>query len=217
MAGNDPTPDGRDRKATEGRLIQAVLDIIREQGYADLGVNAIAARAGASKVLIYRYFGDLRGLLRAAADRMDPLQADAADALMAQVDPGVSAGELIRQTVTRLHTELKDDELTKQLLVWELSRSNEMTEVLAAAREEVGLRLTDEFEHLLSERGVPASLDVNALLAIVTAAVSYLTLRSESVRDYNGIDLRSAQGWERLGSTLELLLDSLSGTTDRLT
>lgn len=200
----------RDREATKRRLIQAAIDIIRKDGFEKLGVNAIAERAGLSKVLIYRYFGDLSGLLRAVADELDPVQAKSAERLMADVPPHAGPGDIIRDVVMRLHQSLREDELTKQLLVWELTHENEVTRVMSAAREDVGLQLTERFSGLLRERHVPSGLDVNALLAVVTAGVFYLTLRSDSVRAYNGVDIRSTEGWERIGATLKTMVDAVT-------
>ncbi len=58
----------RNRPATEQRLLQAVRSILEESGFAHLGINAIAERAGVDKVLIYRYFGGVPGLLAAVGE-----------------------------------------------------------------------------------------------------------------------------------------------------
>jgi AcrR family transcriptional regulator len=55
----------RDRNQTERRLIDAVGHLIAEEGLAHVGINRVARRSGVNKVLIYRYFGGLDGLLQA--------------------------------------------------------------------------------------------------------------------------------------------------------
>ena len=55
----------KNRQATELTLIKAVDDIIEENGFEGLGINAIAAKAKVSKMLIYRYFNSLDGLIAA--------------------------------------------------------------------------------------------------------------------------------------------------------
>ncbi|MFD2573093.1 TetR/AcrR family transcriptional regulator [Spirosoma soli] len=62
----------RDRAQTEQRLIEAVGQIISEEGYDQLGINRIANRAGINKILIYRYFGGLNGLLESYLERVRP-------------------------------------------------------------------------------------------------------------------------------------------------
>lgn len=53
----------RNRPQTEQRIIEAAIGLIEDAGFTDFGVNHIAARAGVDKVLIYRYFGGIEGLL----------------------------------------------------------------------------------------------------------------------------------------------------------
>ena len=55
----------RNRKATEQRLLSAIQELIEESGFEKLGINAVASKAGVSKMLIYRYFGSLDGLVAA--------------------------------------------------------------------------------------------------------------------------------------------------------
>ena len=52
----------RDRDDKMQRLIAAVGEILKQKGYAGLGVNKIALEARVSKELIYRYFGGLNNL-----------------------------------------------------------------------------------------------------------------------------------------------------------
>jgi AcrR family transcriptional regulator len=191
-------------------LIEAAIEIIREEGFERLGVNAIAERSRLSKILIYRYFEDLPGLLRAVADELDPLQGRAAAQLLADIPGDAGPGDVIKEVIVRLHEALRRDELTKQLLIWELTHENEVTRVMSTAREEVGLMLTEQFSSLLRQKRLPEGLDVNAMLAVVTAGVFYLTLRSDSVREYNGINIQSTEGWERIGETLKTMIDSIS-------
>lgn len=196
----------RDRQRTQQKLVQAAIDIVRERGFTGLGINAIAERAGVSKVLLYRYFGDLSGLYRAVAEEVDPLQSQAAHRLLSELDPSLPPDEVIRRVVVELHRAIKHDELTKNLLIWELSNQNTITEAFSAARERTGVELSERFRDRLVGTETAENVDVNALLAIVTAGVFYLTLRSDSVDVYNGIDISSEEGWERIASALAELL-----------
>ena len=55
----------------EKRLLIAVSQIIENEGFSKIGVNKIAKQAKCDKVLIYRYFGGLEGLLAAWAKDND--------------------------------------------------------------------------------------------------------------------------------------------------
>lgn len=55
----------RDREATERRLLDTIGRMINEIGFEKIGINAVAAQSGVSKILIYRYFGSMEGLMTA--------------------------------------------------------------------------------------------------------------------------------------------------------
>ena len=54
----------RNRLDTEQKILRALQQVLLEQGFPAVGINAIARQAGCDKVLIYRYFDGLQGLLQ---------------------------------------------------------------------------------------------------------------------------------------------------------
>ena len=196
----------RDRKRTEKRLVEAAIEIIRRDGFSALGVNAIAEYAGVSKVLIYRYFGDLSGLYRAVADELDPLQSRSAAQALGRIEAGTPLADVVRHVILDLHAAVKEDDLTKQLLIWELSYHNAITEAFSEAREKTGLELTEQYSKVVAPQDQARDLDMHELFAIITGAVFYLTLRSDAVTEFNGVDIGSEVGWERLADAVAKLL-----------
>lgn len=61
----------RNRESTEKRLLDTVGEIIATEGFEKLGINAVAARSDVSKILIYRYFGSIEGLMTTYMRRND--------------------------------------------------------------------------------------------------------------------------------------------------
>ncbi len=57
----------RNRVLTEDRIVQAAMRMVSQQGFADFGINHLAAHAAVDKVLIYRYFGGVDGVLEGVA------------------------------------------------------------------------------------------------------------------------------------------------------
>ncbi|TVR31406.1 MAG: TetR/AcrR family transcriptional regulator [Spirochaetaceae bacterium] len=204
----------RDRAATEQRLVQATIDLIRDCGFDAAGVNAVAERAGVSKVLIYRYFGDYPGLLRAVANELKGFDPDLASGLMERLGADASPGSVLRNTVMALREMVTGDELMKGLLVWELSAQNELTAALCESREQIGLEQTRRFQQFLSEKRPDDPIDAHALLALVTAGVYYLTLRSDTAPVFNGIDIQSDVGWQRIADAVGDLMDRSPRSAD---
>lgn len=55
------------RLRTTERILEGARAALLERGWQGWGINAISARAGVQKVLIYRYFGGMEGLCAALA------------------------------------------------------------------------------------------------------------------------------------------------------
>ncbi len=100
----------KNRARTEARILQAARSLLAHGGFADFGINAVSQHAAADKVLIYRYFGGLDGLLTAVAEEEEFLPEEE---------------DFIRQHGTSpydwlegLPKELEARPLTRQLLRW---------------------------------------------------------------------------------------------------
>ncbi len=198
----------RDREQTEQRILNAAVEIIRENGFRGLGINAVAERAGVSKVLIYRYFQGMGGVLDAVAARLDMTKTGTG----IEVDLGRVPPERFRAQARRalldMHAKLAGDPMTQQLMTAELTEDNEVTRSLAAARERQGLAVSRGLAAALAEgAGYDASVDTDAIFAVAAAAIYYLTIRSRTVAVFNGVDLQGDEGWERLCGALALMLE----------
>lgn len=197
----------RDREQTERQLVEAVGAIVREEGFDAVGVNAVARRAGVDKVLIYRYFGDLDGLLAAwiaTQDYFSRLQdllgdtrgAEGKDEILA-IARGVLVGQLQAMTGNR---ELRE------IFRWELGTRNAVTDEIARRREKQGSAVTKVFERAVAD----PSVDVRAVVTLLSAGINYLALRAQTADVYNGIPLTGRRGWTRIEGAIDLLLDLLA-------
>lgn len=204
----------RDKESTKKQLIDAGIELLERKGFQALGINAVAQRAQVSKVLIYRYFGGMQGLIRAIAEQLaqrnyrwiDPDQAFKGDEGSVQQ----FAGNVFQS----MHQVLQDDEVSKRIMVLELSQENDITRAIAESRETAGLEITEKVRQLFADNAqqpAPSSdLDLEAVFAVASAAISYLTLRSSHVEMYNGVNIRSPQGWQRISSALASMLAASS-------
>ena len=106
----------RDREATEKRLLDTIGKMIAEDGFEKIGINAIAAQSGVSKILIYRYFGSVEGLMAAYIRQHDfwlnfPLEYPSREKLAAFVK-SMFQGQI---------EQLRNNPTLKRLYRWELS------------------------------------------------------------------------------------------------
>jgi AcrR family transcriptional regulator len=205
----------RNKEQTQQRLIDATIEVLKNDGFASLGINAIAAQAKVNKALIYRYFDGLPGLMRAAANELDLTQTKLIDFSLPETEGTVDLKAYLFEIFQNLHQNLQNDLLAQKLMIQELSEENEMTKAFAEAREQQGLEVTEQSKVLFSTIAGQEKMDtfdLQSALAITSASIYYLTMRSATVQMFNGVDIQSKEGWDRICSTLatffEKALDS---------
>ncbi len=188
-----PADNNRNREMTEQRLIAAVGQLLAEQGFQSIGVNAIARTAGVDKVLIYRYFEGLPKLLECYGrsnnfwPSVDEVLGDRVTLLQ------LSAGQRLQLVLERLVSGLLARPQTLAIMAWELSQQNALTRALADIREQWGIHVLQQATSDLSHE----QRDIAAIANFLVAGVQYLLIRSRNTGLYGGISLNTEQGWAR--------------------
>lgn len=193
----------KDRETTEQSLLRAIGELVAEEGFERLGVNAVAARAGVSKVLIYRYFESLDGLI-AAYIRTHDFWIAYRPELPKKKHLGIFLKQMFRSQIERL----RSDTTLKRLYRWELSGNNAQIAELRSQREATGLWLVESVSQLT---GRPRT-EVAVLATLISASVSYLALLEESCPTYNGLPLQQPAGWETYAAGIDSLIDQWTAT-----
>jgi len=195
----------RDSQATRAKLIKAVGTILSEKGFTALGVNAVARKAGVDKVLIYRYFGGMEQLTEAFGrdsnfwPSVEELAGGDADAYTR-----LSLAEKLSQLALNYAHALRSRPLTLEIMAWEMVERNHLTNELEAIRENTIM----QFYQMFFTRH-PVDLDLTALTAVIGAALSYLATRARHIDLFNGIDLASDKGWQRLQAAIDAIIAGL--------
>lgn len=190
-----PPPDkpARDRAATEARLLAAAQSLLAADGFRGFGVNAVARAAGVDKQLIYRYFGDLDGLLdRLGADLGFWIGDIAPESPTPAAD---SYGAGVALLLRRYLAALRASPATRAVLAWELVDRGDQIARLGAARSRAVQAWVATQRPALG--APPADVDAPALNALMLAALHHLALR-EGVGDFAGLDLRDPATWARI-------------------
>jgi AcrR family transcriptional regulator len=195
----------RDRQVTCQRLISAVGSLLAKKGFTGLGINAVAREAGVDKVLIYRYFDGLPGLIAAFARQEDfwPPILELAGNDLASFSQLPVKDRLSRFAANFIRA-LKKRPLTQAIMAWEMVEPNELTKELERVREESILTFFQMFFVKDS-----SDVDLQALIMLVGAALSYLVIRSNSLDVYGGLDLTTDQGWQRIESVVNLIVQQV--------
>ena len=163
-----------------------------------MGVNAVAARAGTDKVLIYRYFGGFEGLLESLAAEREiwpAFQLPAQTILPQPTAINGSAGaaryesadatlwEILQTNVQAL----KQHPLALEILVWSCAESN----VLTRSQAKIRRRQTRKLKAALAELNlaVPGG-DAAAVYAILWKAYCFALIENHRKETYKQKDWR---------------------------
>jgi AcrR family transcriptional regulator len=188
----------KNRPQTEHRIIQAVESLLLEQGFPAVGINAIARQAGCDKVLIYRYFDNLDGLLQRVADNND-LWWELGEIITENMDEisQLALPQFIERLLKRHIKAVQKRPLTQEIMAWEMSEQNALTRALSRIRTEQGMLLVKQVRRYYAN---PA-IDVGGILGIFGAAINYLIIRTRHANsEYE------KEEWWRLEHTISSLL-----------
>lgn len=205
----------RDRFATRALILDSAASIIAAGGVAELGVNALADAAKCDKVLIYRYFGGLDGVLAALAEeRMlwphvvisdepasgDDSLADAVQSLMLEEWAALSSGTLMLAATSAEHA----------------TASAILGAAVSAQRSE---RHAAMIATLKERYRIPPYVDLPALVELLSAALTSFALRAahapSSAIPAQSFDPASPQGWRRMEKMIGAITRALLNENGR--
>ncbi len=197
----------RDRQITTRRLISAVGSILAKNGFKGVGVNAVAREAGVDKVLIYRYFNGLEGLVAAFGKEGDfwPSALELAGGDLSKFSQ-MPLEERLSAFARNFILSLQKRPMTRAIMAWEIIETNELTDELERVREE---SILEFFQMFFIKEGTKC--DLQAIIALIGAGISYLVLRSKNIDFYGGIDISSEKGWKRLQEGIDLIVKGVIG------
>jgi AcrR family transcriptional regulator len=198
----EPKIKKRDRERTKSKILKAVGEVIEQHGTEKVGVNLIARTAGVNKVLIYRYFNSVDGLMEQYVTSGE-YTSTTGDEYLENI--GVVAPEDRAKTMTSLMltflSDLRERKATRDLLRWEIGTGKSM---LSDARNEVAMRLL----HKIGE--LPNCPDTAALMTFITAGIYYMTISTDYRDKMITIDLQSDEGWKRIENVIERMITNAS-------
>lgn len=196
----------RNRAKTTQRILDAFEEVLAEKGLQHVGVNRVAERAGVSKVLIYRYFGGLEGLVEHYTKR-GTLFPTFTPAILAQLRPASDSelGRVWHRQLIQIFRQFRNSKAGRELLKANTISNDPLAEAASKA-------IDEETQRLINELSYVGGADIQAISAITISALSYMTLLADNNRTMVGIDLRSEEGWNRIEQGLKLIYIALGRT-----
>ncbi len=191
----------RDRERTKNKILKAVGEVIEQHGTEKVGVNLIARQAGVNKVLIYRYFGGVDGLMEqyvkigqytsnSSNEFIDNLEAPSPE----------NRAKVWTDILTTALSDLRKRKATRDLIRWELGAGKP---VLSDARNDVGSRMIEKVGPL------PNYPNTNALLALLIGGIYHLTVSADYRDKMMEVDLQSEEGWNQIEKAVKDIVMAL--------
>ncbi len=190
----------KDREATEKKLIDTIGKMIEDQGFERIGINAVAAQSQVSKILIYRYFGSVEGLMAAYIRKHDfwinfsfntPTKAE--------------LPSFVKMLFKNQIIQFRNNPTLKMLYRWELSSNNELTSSLKEQREKIGCQIVE----MVSEISGYPQKEIAVMASVVTASIIYLVMLGDFCPVFNGIPINKDEGWEQMLDGIEMMVDKV--------
>lgn len=185
----------RDKSRTKSKILKALGEVIEQSGADKIGVNLIARTAGVNKVLIYRYFGGVEGLMENYV-KAGQFTTPFGDAFIENIPTPKSKEQIGRAWREIMKTSLEDlrkRKATRELIRWELSTGKTL---LTEVRNESAGNIVDKIGEL------PNCQDTQALITVLTAGLYYLSAASDFREKMLNVELQTEAGWERINKTI---------------
>ncbi|MBL8630652.1 MAG: TetR/AcrR family transcriptional regulator [Rhodospirillaceae bacterium] len=192
------------RNRTRERIMRACEDVILRDGVQGLGINAIAAQTGLGKPLIYRYFGNLDGLIAAWAKHT---QVWADNEIVSAKKRAASKDEklkIIRDSMIESTARLKNKPALLQLLAFTMTGRSPFAGATYDLKKSFGSHHGD----LYSDDDILGDPDMIALMLVLYAATVYLAHRAVGDPVFNGIPLNTDTGWNSMMKMVETVFDN---------
>lgn len=192
----------RDRERTKGKILKAVGEVIEQHGTEKVGVNLIARTAGVNKVLIYRYFESVDGLMEQYV-KSGEYTSTMADEYIDNMNivPPEERSKVLSELMQTFLGDLRERKATRDLLRWEIGTGKSM---LSDARNQVATRIVEKVGEL------PNFKDTSALMAFLTAGIYYMTIATDYREKMIDVDLHSDEGWKRIENVIDRIIATIA-------
>jgi AcrR family transcriptional regulator len=184
------------RENTEERLLDALETVMQRDGLTNIGVNAVIEESGVTKPLLYRYFGNLEGLIRAWGERrriwpnnFTPA-AETGDSYDAYFDSLKYIAEHLRKHPAAL-----------ELLAFDLKPDTAFSGILTELKQQAAEQIQPQSTMIEQD-----TLRFNLTFY---SAIVYLSLRARYSPNLMGIQLNTESGWKTAMSMIESIMSDI--------
>lgn len=185
----------RDKERTKVKILKAVGEVIEQYGTDKVGINLIARAAGVNKVLIYRYFGGVEGVMEQYVKTGEYTSTSSLEFIdNMEIPSQENRGKAWAGILLAAMDDLRERKATRDLLRWELGAGKP---VLANVRNEVANRMMDKVGKF---KNYP---DTGALITLIMSGIYFIAVSADFRDKIMDVDLKSEEGWQRIEKVIE--------------
>lgn len=189
----------RSKQQIQNIVLDAVASLVKEVGFSNITITAIAQKSEVDINAILRSFGSLEELLdmyshlfdywfRKTLENSDRLQNDPVG--------------YYKESIVNLADALYNNREMQELLIWEISEDNPTTRKVASNREVSNEPVIKALTDMFKDSGI----NFDAMSAILIAGIYYLVLRRKR-STFFGVDFSTRKGKAKLLETIKQCVD----------
>ncbi|MCQ2309694.1 MAG: TetR/AcrR family transcriptional regulator [Bacteroidales bacterium] len=188
----------KNRCNTERKIIDATVQIIDNEGFEGLNIAKVARMAEVSKMLVYRYFDSLAGLIKRVIEAND---------FWGQIPDDVSlddtAAGRIKDIFHHKALILKNNPMVRKFYRWGIMVDNDVTKSLKSERE---VAAWQNFRKYCNELNISGE-EALAFATFVDNSI-IMTMIKLDMPQKRGLDISTEDGWKLYLKTVDDLIDN---------
>lgn len=194
----------KNKENTKLKLIHAVGEVIKKDGFSNLKISTIARQAQVDRKLIYRYFGDLNFLI---------------EAYVAENDYWLKFSKKMKEVISQnkyedskalivavLQNQFKfffSEKDMQRLILWELSTNSPLMQSIHNVRESMG----QQFLELTDEHFKNSNVNFRAVSALLVGGIYYTILHTIfNGGKFTDMDLNTTDGQNEMLNAIDQIV-----------
>lgn len=199
-----PRRPRRTKEDIEKSINDAAVDLIGRKGFAGVQLSDITRQAEIEPVVFYNRYKNLDDFYDEFVKKYDYWVSEGIKRRDACEDDALPTEEYCKRVLNELIEDLRDDKIMREILRWEISTPNPVTERTAMLREMLNMQLVFKFKKLFREGD--SSIDIAVLSAIMIGGIYYLFLHRDR-STFCGLDLNDPGDIDRMRNTVDAIVD----------
>ena len=205
MKNKEPYLPIKNKELTKKKLVRAVGEIIKTEGFSALKISTIAKEANVDRKLVYRYFGNLDRLIESYIIENDYWMVFA-DKLKQSISDKTYENHqnLIADILKNLFQFFLREKNMQRLILWELSTESPLMRSIHNTRE----ANSQSFFEGTDAQFPGSQVNFRAIAALLVGGIYYTILHTV----YNGgtfadVDLNTVEGQNEIMRTIEQIVN----------